>query len=372
MKITLPRIALLDALSAASNLISTRTTKPILACVKLSTGDKLLEVQATDGEAGLRISLRGVLIDQPGQAVIPAERLLRIVREMADAELRLEVAERQCTIRGAGSDFRIFVMSVADFPPLSAFEEEPDLTISGVELRRMIGLTIYAAARETSRYAINGVLWKKQGKRLFLVATDGRRLARSGGGLRDTRTADFDAIVPARALGVFEKVFTPPKADEDWLISIKVQPNQVLFKSRDVLLASVLVEGHFPQYEGVIPKSNDNRAKLLRNELIGAIRQAEILTTEESRAVRMSFEAEQLVITANSPEQGDARVSLPIEYDGKPLEIGFNPVFLLDALRVLQQEQVFIELEDTFRPGVLCGEDKNDFLYVVMPVSLSS
>ncbi|MFO0837206.1 MAG: DNA polymerase III subunit beta [Phycisphaerae bacterium] len=372
MKTILPRIAFVEALSAAANLTGSRTTKPILACVKLVAAGKTLEVHSTDGEAGLRIVVRGVAIEQPGQAVIPAERLLRIVREMMDAEIRLEAQERQCTIRGAGSEFRIFVMNASDFPPVASFDDEPDLSVPGHELRRMIGLTIYAAARETSRYAINGVLWKKQAKKLFLVATDGRRLARAGGALREARSADFDAIVPARALAVFEKVFVPPKDDEDWLIAVKVLPNQVLLKARDAVFSTVLVEGNFPAFDAVIPKGNDNRARLNRTELAGAIRRAEILTTEESRAVRMAFDQSQLVITANAPEQGDARVEIPAEYSGKPLEVGFNPVFLLDALRVITFEQVNLELEDAFRPGILCGEDKNEFLYVVMPVSLAS
>lgn len=373
MKTVLPRQEFQDALVAIATLTSGRTTKPILTCVKLKAADKQLQLSATDGEGALNLRISTLSMPKKGETVIPADRLLSIVREMTDVELTLEADDRYCTISGEGSQFRIFVMSPADFPPVPGFDDEPDLVIDGHELRRMIGLTVFAAAKETSRFAINGVLWEKQGRRLFLVATDGRRLARAGGEIRKASSADFEAIVPAKALTVFEKVFTPPRDGDasDWDIHVKVMPNQIMLRSQDRTLSTVLVEGHFPKYQEVIPKGSDKRARLERDEFLSAVRRAALLTTEESRAVKLSFESKMLVLTANSPEQGDARVQIPIGLDGAPVEIGFNPVFLQDALRAVPFDVVYMELSETFRPGVLCGEDKNEFLYVVMPVSLS-
>jgi len=372
MKTVLARQDFQDALSAMATLTGARTTKPILGCVRLEAKDSTLELGATDGEAGLRLRSSALAVDQAGEAVVPAERLLSIVRELADVEIALETDERVCSLRGEGRTFRIYVASAADFPPLPTFEDEPDLVVEGGQLRQMIGRTVYAAARETSRYAINGVLWEKRGKRLFLVATDGRRLARTGGPLRKSGAGDFEAIVPAKALGVFEKVFLPPRDGGEWTVDVKFMPNQVLLRSGERLLSTVLVEGHFPKYQDVIPQSNDKRAWAPRDELLGAVRQAALLTAEDSRAVRLSFDRRQLVITSQSPEQGDARIELPIRYEGEPLEIGFNPAFLADALRAVDCDEICFEMQESFRPGVLCGEDKNEFLYVVMPVSLSS
>ncbi|MFH1557161.1 MAG: DNA polymerase III subunit beta, partial [Pseudomonadota bacterium] len=183
MKAVLPRTSFLDALHAAASLTGGRTTNPILSCVKLATVDDSVEISATDGEAALRLRVPALAVEQPGETVVSADRLLNIVREMTDVEIQIEVDDRHFAIRGAGSSFRIFVKAVADFPPVPTVEGEPDLVVRGAELRSMIELTLYAAARETSRYAINGVLWEKRGKKLFMVATDGRRLARSGGTL---------------------------------------------------------------------------------------------------------------------------------------------------------------------------------------------
>lgn len=370
MKTRLPRQEFLDALVAVAAVASGRTTKPILSCVKVATEGESVELSATDGEAAIRLRVGSFSVEEPGEAVVSAERLLSIVREMPDAEIRLTADQRYCVVCGAGSEFKIFVHPAADFPAIPTFEAEPDLVMDGQQLWRMIGLTIYAAARETSRYAINGVLWEKRGKKLFLVATDGRRLARAGGGIQRSTSADFEVIVPVKALMAFERVFAPSKEQKEWVVDIKVMPNQIVLRTGDRMLATVLVEGNFPKYEDVIPKDSNKVAQIDRLELYGAIRRAALLTSDEARAVKLAFEGNQLVITANSPEQGEARVELPAEFEGEPVSIGFNPVFVNDALKTLTTKAVRIELQDSFRPGVLCGEDKGDFLYVVMPVSL--
>lgn len=372
MKTRLPRQEFQDALTAIHLLAGGRTTKPVLSCGKLSAAGERVELCATDGEAALRLGVPGLAIDEAGETVVGVDRLLGIVRELADVEITLEADERQCVIRGAGSEFKIYVQSVADFPPVPELDGEPDLVVDVRTLRRMTSLTLYAAAREMSRYAINGVLWEKQGKKLYMVATDGRRMARAGGGLVESHSADFEVIVPTKALMVFERVFVPGKDADEERVEVKVTPNQVLLRWQDRLLSTALVEGRFPKYEDVIPKESNKEARLDRVEFYAAIRRAALLTTEDSRAVRLSFDREVLVISSQSPEQGEARIEVPIEYEGEPLEIGFNPSFLVDALRAIPFDQVRLEMHETFRPGVLYGEDKGEFLYVLMPVSLSS
>lgn len=370
MKTRLPRQEFADALNAAATLTSGRTTKPILSCVKLATEDGALRISSTDGEASLRLGVPAFSIEKPGECVVSAARLLDIVRELTDAELLLQVDDRHCTVKAQGSEFKIYVQPAADFPLVPEFEDSPDQVIDGNLLRRMIAITIYAAARETSRYAINGVLWEKLGKKLYLVATDGRRLARAGGPIREASSADFQVIVPAKALSVFERVFTPPKNADEWTIDIKILPSQILLRSGERFMSTSLVEGHFPKYQDVIPRDTDKRARMDRMEFYSAIRRAALLTTEDARAVKLSFQPDRLTVTGQSPEQGEARAEIAISYEGTPLEIGFNPVFINDAIKVLPFQHLCIDLQENFRPGIIYGDDKNDFLYVVMPVSL--
>jgi DNA polymerase-3 subunit beta len=388
MKTVLPKQEFQEALAAVATLTGGRTPRPILSCVRLAAAGERIELSATDGEAGLRVGVTALSLKQPGQVVVPAERLLSIVRESADVELVLEADEKSCVLRGEGSEFEVYAASAADFPPVPEFSEEADLVISGYELRRMVSLTLYAAAREASRYAINGVLWEKQGKKLFMVATDGRRLARAGGLLLESKSGDFKAILPAKALTVLQATFLPPRErgagaavgesltgggrqqDESWPVQVRVLPNQMLLRSGGRMLSTVLVEGHFPNYQEVIPGGGDKRARLPREEFHSAVRRAALLTTEDSRAVKLSFTKDRLVITSQAPEHGKAHVELPVQYEGKELDIGFNPAFLNDALRAVHFEEVLMEFQESFRPGVLSGEDKSEFIYVIMPVSL--
>ncbi|MBL8879820.1 MAG: DNA polymerase III subunit beta [Phycisphaerales bacterium] len=372
MKTTLPRVEFADALAAVATLTGGRTTKPIYNCVKLAVEGKTIELSGTDGEAGLRATVETISTKKAGQTVVHAGRLLEIVRELSDVEITLEADDRHCTIRSTGSSFKIYTQNAADFPPVPGFDDDADLTVDLATIRDMIGLTLFAAARETGRYAINGVLWSKSGKKLNLVATDGRRLAKATASLRDGKSADFEAIVPSKSLNVFERVFQPPRDNAEWQVEIKVMPNQMLFRAGSRVLSTALCEGNFPDYQKVIPTENDKTARVVRSELQAAIRRANLLTTEESRAVRLAFSKGQLVISSESPEQGEARIEIPVEYAGPPIEIGFNPLFVLDPLKTMSHESVGIDLKDHSKPGVFYGQDKNDFLYVVMPVALTT
>ncbi|MGE3182766.1 MAG: DNA polymerase III subunit beta [Phycisphaerae bacterium] len=371
MKIRLPRQELQEALQAVALLTSGRTTRPILNCVRLDVVGEELELSGTDGESGLRVKIPCLQVSKPGATVVGTDRLLQVIREFPDVEIVLTVKDRHCVLSGEGSEFKLFVQSADDFPAVPKFDGDPDLVIDARELSRIITLTAYAAARETSRYAINGVLWQKQGKRLFLVATDGRRLARAGAPLSKSDAADFEIIVPAKALQVFDKIGGHGHSEGESEVEVKVLPNQVLLRFDGKELSSALVDGHFPKYEDVLPQGNDKEVTMTATEFYSAIRRAALLTTEDSRAVRLTFGKDMLTIQSQSPEQGEARIEMPVESNTDKLEIGFNPAFLSDALKVLPYEKVTIELSESFKPGVLRGENQNDFLYVVMPVTLT-
>jgi len=370
MKTKLPRQEFLEALGAVAAVAGGRTTKPVLGCVHIASEGESLELSAGDGEVGLHVRVGAFTVGEPGELVVSAERLLAIVREMPDAEVQLESDERHCVIRGVGSEFRIFLYPPGEFPTIPTFDTDPDIVLDGHCLRRMIELTSYAAAREMTRYAINGILWEKRGKRLRLVATDGRRLACASGTVGRSGPEDFDIIVPLKAMSVFERVFAPQRSGEEWPVDIAVTPNQLLLRSGGCVLVTVLVEGTFPKYEEVIPKASNKVAEANRLELYSAVRRAALLTSEESRAIRMKFSSDGLTVSARSAEEGEARVELPVKYEGDALEIGFNPAFIAEVLKALDCENVRLELQDSFRPGVISGSDKGAFLYVIMPVSL--
>lgn len=364
MKIAVNREAFATALSETSSVAATRTPKPVLQCVMIRTDGKVVVVMATDLETSLRVAVPQVEVTEPGDALVPADKIASIVRESRDDVVHLETDGRTCHIRGEDSHFQVYVQDPQDYPPVPDMDGSPDLLIPAKDLARAISYTHYAAAKENTRFAINGILWKKRDKHVQLVATDGRRLAVCAVKVSG-EDGPKEAIVPLKAMMTLQRIIAETEED----VQVKVAPNQVIARAGQATLSSVLVEGHFPKFEDVIPNDNDKRVEMDAAELQRAIRRAALLTTHESRGVRMSFSKGELELTSRAPEQGEARITVPIEYDAEALAIGFNPAFLLDVLKAVDAERITMEFKEANRPGVL--KVGKDFTYVVMPVNLS-
>jgi DNA polymerase-3 subunit beta len=377
MKVICNRGALLDALIVAGNVVAARTPKPVLQCVKLTAENDRLTVAATDLEVAIRYSDNQVQIEQAGEVLVPADKLRDIVRESVDDTVAIEVAVEKdggaggaggtfAHIRGQDSHFKIFTQKASDFPPVPDFEGEAGFEVNGGLLKRLIGQTLFAAAKETQRYAINGVLMVAKGKKLSLVSTDGRRLAMAKGDLITDKLPKDGAkcIIPAKAMQMMEKLIDDPEET----VGFQVRENQVIVHTSSATLTSNLVEGQFPPYEDVIPKDTDKKMSAATADFLSAIRRAALLTNEESKGVRMAFSKKGLVLTSRSAESGEATINFPAKFEGTDMEIGFNPQFLTDALRVVDSDEITLELTAPNRPGLLKGGA--DFLYVIMPVNL--
>lgn len=388
MKVIADRASLLDAVNLVSGVVALRTPKPQLQCVRLTArkAGKVgeLVLSATDAEVSLRLTLSQVDVSQPGEALVPADKLRAIVSaEEHEPTLTLESDQDACWIRGADAKFKVLGYPPSEFPALPEFEKVAQgkegklkalLTQPASIFTQMIARTLFAVARETSRYAINGVLLNREGKRLEMVATDGRRLALSRHTIpAEKDAAAFSCIIPTKAMTLLQRLL----ADPDEPIQLALTENQVLFGigkgsgGARAVLASNLVEGAFPPYEEVIPKDQDKRVVFDRDVLSSAVRRAALLTNEESRGVRMKFVAadKRVEFSSRAPEMGEAEVQVDVtSYEGEGIEIGFNPSFLTDALKVISDPQVIVELKAANKPGLV--KSGNDFVYVVMPVNL--
>ena len=372
MKVTCDRGALVDALGLMGGVVVARTPKPVLKCVKLTaldgtSGTPGVTVEATDGELSMRLHSERAEIDTPGECLLPADKLTSIVRESIDASITLSTDGDTARVRGSDSNFTIFGHPASEFTGRIADVDQWDFQIRAGELHRLIAQTLFATARENSRYAINGVLFERTGDKLIVVATDGHRLAVANGTC-DASGGDEDgttAIIPAKALNLLLRLFN----DGEERVKVKTRDNQIIFQTDEATLASNLVEGNFPPYADVIPKDSDKKATLPTDTFISAIRRAALLTNEESKGVRMAFSGEGLKLSSRAPEMGEAEVAVDLPaYEGEPIEIGFNPAYLLDALKVVDDEQVTLDLKAGNKPGVM--RTGPNFLYVVMPVNL--
>ncbi|GMV96684.1 MAG: DNA polymerase III subunit beta [Phycisphaerae bacterium] len=364
MRIIVNRAALVEVLNAASAVAASRTTKDVLKCVRLTTvGDELL-VSATDLEVAIRGVVAAVEVKKPGDMLIPAEKLSSIARESADETLTIEGDAQACHIRGTDSHFEVYGQDPREFPPVPDLEGSPDVEIEAEAVKGLIERTIFAVAKENTRYAINGVLWEKKAKKLAFVSTDGRRLARAVASAESSAGEDGKMIVPAKTVQVIQKIL--PGIDGN--VGIRFSANQVIARVGGYVVSSALVEGHFPQYEEVIPKDCDRKIELNTEEFLSAVRRAALLTNDQSKSVRLTFDKERLVLSSRAPEQGEATVSMRIDYKDAPLDIGFNPAYLIEALRVVGTPTVTMELKEPNRPGLMRAGPA--FLYVIMPVSL--
>lgn len=391
----------MDAVNHVASVVPQRTPTPALSCVKLvakkvgSAGE--LTLSGTDAETSLHLTLTAVDVQKPGEVAVPADKLRAIVSaEDGEPTLTIETEGDQCHIRGTNAHFRVFAYPAKDFPAMPDFGAavagtgpEPAkavFTQSAGAMLELVSRTVFATARETSRYAINGVLMKRDGKKLEMVATDGRRLAVARAQLTGP-SAKGDAvtcIIPSKALNIFTKLARDPEEN----VRIAVSDSRVYFSfemagAKDekaekggpgprAVLSSVLVEGSFPPYEDVIPKDQDKKVVAGRDDLSSAVRKASVLTNEESRGVRLAFTSKdkRLKLSSRAPEMGESDISIGLsKFEGEDIEISFNPTFITDVLKVIPDQDVIVELKASNRPGLIRLAN-NEFVYVVMPVNL--
>jgi len=366
MKVEFNRAAFSEALTPLISVVPSRTPRPILRCVRVAASEKDVRVFATDLEVGINVLVSEVQVKEAGDVVIPADRLAAIVRESTDDVLSLEAKEGACEIKGADSQFTIYGQEAEQYPVVPGFEGRADIEVTLGNLQAGITQCLFATAKESTRYALNGVLWEISGKKLLLVATDGRRLARCRVNLAAApeQGAAAKIIVPAKTMSLLDKLAGSDKE----VGGIKLIDNQAVIGCANVVISSNLVEGNFPKYEDIIPTDYDKKLRLPTEAVLSAVRRSALLTTEESRGIKLSIGSGVMVFSGRAPETGDARVEMAVDYKAEPIEVGFNPQFLIDVLRVIKAEEFDLELGQQDRPGLI--KSGANFLYVLMPINL--
>lgn len=368
MNLTITKDQIIAGLQAVQNVVSTRTTLPILSNVLLRAEDNHLEITATDLDVTVACKVEAK-VAKPGATTLPVKKLFGIVRELS-GEIEIETDDKNiASIKSGSSYFKIHGLGADEFPPLPKFKDDKKVSVSQETIRGMLKKTSFAVSTDESRYVLNGIFISlKEGKMTF-VATDGRRLALVDEEVDLSEKSTGEVIVPAKAVNELTRLL-----QDKGTVEIKFGENQASFalqneNSFSVLLITKLIEGNYPNYRQVIPGEAKERIALGREELMLALRRAEIMTSEKANSVKLAFGKNNLTITANSPEVGEARETLAINYKGKEFAIAFNPRYLIDPLSALSEDEVFLELIDELSPGVV--KINGPFLYVVMPMRLS-
>ena len=369
MNLTITKEQLMAGLQSVQNVVSSRTTLPILSNVLLRAEGNRLELTATDLDVTITCSVEAT-VKKAGATTMPVKKIFGIARELASSEIDLEVDDKNvCSLRSGSSFFKIRGLGAEEFPPPAKFKDDRKINLAQDKFKGMLKKTSFAISSDESRYVLNGIFFSLKEHKLTMVATDGRRLALVDEEVDVAANSQGEFIVPAKAVNELVRLLQD-KGD----VEINFSENQAAFALKDdkgglTLVITKLIEGNYPNYRQVIPGEAKERVSFGREELMHAFKRAEIMTSDKQNSVKMTFTKNNLAITANSPDVGEARETLAINYKGKDMSIAFNPGYLIEPLNALTQDEVFIELIDELSPGVL--KINGPFLYVVMPMRLS-
>jgi DNA polymerase III subunit beta len=365
MKFSVTKEKLLECLQQVQNVVSTRTTLPILSNVLLQTNGSEIRLTTTDLDVGVRGSFEAQ-IEKEGATTLPARRLFTIIRELPSSEIQFDVdGKNAASIRSGQSFFKILGLPEEEFPPLPKFDDSKVVTIRQKDLRDGLRKTSYAISTDETRYVLNGVLFSFKDNKLTLVATDGRRLAMLDIDLEFPRSHEADIIVPTKAITELQRLLT-----DEGDVRVSVGTGQIAFDLNNTLLVSKLIEGNYPNYRQVIPGEMKERVTLERETFLNSLRRVSLLASDKSNSIKLNFSKNNIDITANTPEVGEAKESLPVAYKGREFSIAFNPEFLMAPLRNLAEDEIFLDLIDEMSPGVI--KIQSPFLYVLMPMRISS
>ena len=354
----------------AASVAAARDTKPILQNVKAKADKKTgVILQATDTELGIRI-LVGCDVVSNGEAILPTKRLTQILDLTGEEQLTIESTDSSTIVSGEKENYNLNTQSPDEFPNVEEFDESAYHEIPAKVLKEMIRRTTFATDTENVRYALGGVYFEMIEDNISVVATDGRRLAWQEG--KGTCVSDHKveaSILPVRTLQILERVLHDKSIDDDDDIKMAVSSNRVLFQCKDVTLFSRLVEGRFPKWRTIIPQMEDAPVAIECGELLRAIEQAEIATSESEPGVFFVFESGKLTLKGEGKEIGNSTSEVPISFDGAKKEVKLDPKFMTSFLKVFDAGTVLsIHLPPDNDPVKITADD-GGYVYVVMPMS---
>jgi DNA polymerase-3 subunit beta len=367
MQLECDRVQFSNAFSIAASAVPSRTPKDVLRNVFISVGAGGVELVGTDQEMAIRCSVDGVTTSSTGDALLPTQRVSSILRELQDDSFKLEIDERQIGLSTTGSKFRLSAEDPREFPPVPEFGETDFFRVGAPVFAQMIRRTLFATDPESTRYALGGLLLEFGDGILTAAATDSRRLAVATAACStegNPTIPEKATVIPTRAMALVERTIG---SDSEY-VDIAMRENDVLMRSGNCVVYSRLVEGRFPRYRDVIPKSGAVNIPLPVGPFLAAVRQSQIVTDEDSRGVEFLFANAMVTLNSQASDIGDSSVQMPLEYDHDEIRITFDPRYVADFLKVLTPETlVDLQLTDSDTAAVFRVEDS--YTYVIMPLS---
>ena len=368
MKITVERERLLAQLQTVSRVASTRSAIQALSGVQLIASEAGCELRATDMDVGLRVPLEAE-VTREGMVVLPARLVLDVVRSLPAESVTLELrsAEQDVEMVSGSATFHIRTLRGEDFPPFPEAAEESTVELQADAFVSTALKVAGSASRDETRPVLTGILVSASDRELRMVATDSYRLSVKETTLEAPLSSGFEVNVPARALQELARLVTHT---EDEQLRVSMRQNQVLFTLGRVILSSRLIDGQFPNYQQLLPESFEHELRLAGSEFTDVVRRISLLA-QKNAPLRLAFSQGELTVSAQTPDVGEALESMPVAFQGEPLEIGFNPEFLRAGLEAIDEGEVVLKLISPLRPGLIESGDESRFRYLIMPIRLN-
>jgi DNA polymerase-3 subunit beta len=368
MKLSTRRDALFAQLQTVTRAASTRSAVQALSGVQIAAHEGGIELRATDMEIGLRVPLEGEVVREGG-VVLPARLLVDVVRALPGDSVSLELrsSEQDVEIVAGSATFHIRTLRLEDFPPFPEPEAEGRVSVPGEAFVETVLKVARSASRDETRPVLTGILVSAAGDELRMVATDSYRLSVKETKLDASLDGSFEANVPARALQELSRIAQHGGSEQ---LTVSVRTNQVVFEVDGVVLSSRLIDGQFPNYRQLLPDAYEHELQLAGSEISEVVRRISLLA-QKNAPLRLAFSEGELTVSARTPDVGEASESLPVPFQGEPLEIGFNPEFLRDGLESVESGDVLLKLISPLRPGLIQAADGSGFVYLLMPIRLN-
>lgn len=364
MRFTIGQSEYVEALGAVSNVVPARTPLPIIGNVLVAAEEDGLALSATDLDLSVTIRV-AAKVEREGKVTLPARKLTDMVRALPASLVRVDGENEHVTLECEASRFRVHGLPAEDFPSFPSLDFDGGRSISAGDVDRLASRTAFAASTEDTRPILNGVLWEMREDTMQMVATNGHRLARysidaEGGGSKDV-------IVPPKALIQVGRIFAPDDA-----LTVAFDEKQIGFRGETGVVFSRLIEGPYPNYEQVIPRDNDKNLRADKERLSSALRRMAVMASDQTHRVRFSLHDDTLEFFVSTPDVGEGREEMPVDYEGEPIDIGFNANYLLEVLRAIDTDEIHMTFKAPERAALIrpSGDDDERYLCLVMPLRL--
>ncbi len=365
MKIKTNKKEILESLQIAQYFISPGTTLPLLSNILFEAKGGHLNLSATDMDISAKIKCTVEEVKEEGKTTIP-KKIISLIKEFPEADITLDADEKDnIKLQCKKSAYKIPGLPAEDFPVLKLEDKKLDsIKIPQKALKEIIKKISYAALKDSTKRNLNGVFMKFEKNNIEAVATDAHRLAFYKTEIKNEVKTKFDYIIPLKTINELAKIIE----EEDEEIEVNFYDKVIEFKIKNIEIVTRVIDENYPNYGQVIPKDYNMTAVINKEELASSVKRAATISSDKSKIVLMKFEDNKLFINAQAQDEGEAFEEIDIKYDGEPVEVSYNAVYMMDVLKVMEGDQVEINLISSMNPGIMKEKGNDKFLYVVMPI----